>query len=514
MQHLKDIPALPARQAGVCLHLTSLPGEHGIGEIGRSARHFIDMLASMNVGVWQFLPTGPTGYGDSPYQGLSTFAGNELLIDTGDLVQLNLLPRDAVKRLYRLPRRAVDYGRLIPLKHALLATATAAFESIAAATMRSNFEDFLEQNDAAWLHDYAMFRVLKNMHDGKPWPQWERSYARRQPAALKKLENDARAEMRSWKVRQFFFARQWQELRKYASMRGVRLFGDMPMYIALDSADAWSHPEILRINRAGKMKYIAGVPPDYFSRSGQLWGNPVYDWDRQAADGYSWWRARLRHALAQFDLVRIDHFRGFESYWAVPASARTARRGRWQRGPREALFDALRKSIPCPPIVAEDLGILTPEVEALRKRYDFPGMRVLQFEVTRKDFDLGDIPENCVCYTGTHDNDTTRGWFEAGCGVRRGKTKIRNTKQAVLGITGGTARTVAIDLVALAFRSRAKLAIAPMQDVLGLGTKARLNTPGTSKDNWRWRLSAHQLTTKVRATVQELARATGRAAGG
>ncbi len=504
---------MPARRAGVCLHLTSLPGEHGIGEIGQGARQFIDVLASMHVGVWQFLPTGPTGYGDSPYQGLSTFAGNELLIDTADLVQQNLLPRDAVKRLYRLPRRAVDYGRLMPLKHTLLATATAAFETAAAAPMKAELDDFMAQHDATWLHDYAMFRVLKNMHDGKPWPQWERPFARRHPAALKKLENAAQTEIRSWKICQYLFARQWQALRNHAVMRGVRLFGDVPMYIALDSADAWSHPEILRITRAGKLQYVAGVPPDYFSRSGQLWGNPVYDWGRQAADGYSWWLARLRHAIAQFDLVRIDHFRGFESYWAIPASAKTARRGRWRRGPREALFDALCETDPDPPIVAEDLGLLTPAVTALRERYQFPGMRVLQFELTRKNFDLGDIPQNCVCYTGTHDNDTTRGWFESGCGVRRGKLKIRDTKKAVLGFTGGTARTVAIDLVSLAFRSQARLAIAPMQDILNLGTKARLNTPGTSKANWRWRLSARQLTAKVRDTVRELARATGRAAG-
>ena len=510
MQYASEPPALPARQAGVCLHLTSLPGEQGIGEIGDGAVQFVDWLASAKIAVWQFLPAGPTAYRDSPYQALSAFAGNEMLIDLGDLVSLNLLSPEAVKPLQRLPKRSVDYGRLTPLKHALLQAAAAAFETGADAALKAEFDDFVARSDKAWLHDYALYRVLKEMHGGKAWPEWERPFMSRQPVAMQKLENDARADIRSWKVCQFLFARQWKTLRRHAFKKGVRLFGDVPMYIALDSADAWANPGILLISRSGRPQYVAGVPPDYFSRGGQLWGNPVYDWDRQSADGFGWWIARLQHALSQFDLVRIDHFRGFQSYWAVPASAKTARSGRWRAGPREAFFDALSRAIPRAPIVAEDLGMLTPDVEALRKRYQFPGMKVLQFEVTRKDFTIEDIPELCVCYSGTHDNDTTRGWFEAGCGVRHGKRKIRDTRKSVLRITGGTAKTIAIDLVMLAFASSARLAVAPMQDLLNLGTKARLNTPGKSGNNWRWRLAAAQLTAKVRDTVLELAEASDR----
>lgn len=513
MLHANEPPALPARQAGVCLHLTSLPGEYGIGGIGDGAAQFIEWLASVKIAVWQFLPAGPTAYRDSPYQGLSAFAGNEMLIDVGDLVSLKLLSPKSVKPLRRLPKRSVDYGRLTPLKHALLLAAAAAFETGASAALKVEFDDFMAQNDKAWLHDYALYRVLKGMHGGKAWPKWDRAFVSRQPAAMKKLENDADADIRSWKVCQFLFARQWKTLRKLASEKDVRLFGDVPMYIALDSADAWANPDILLLSRSGQPAYVAGVPPDYFSRGGQLWGNPVYDWERQAADGFRWWIARLQHALSQFDLVRIDHFRGLQSYWAVPAAARTARNGRWRAGPREAFFDALHRAIPEAPIIAEDLGMLTPEVEALRKRYHLPGMKVLQFDVTRKDFTADDIPELCVCYSGTHDNDTTRGWFEGGCGVRRGKRMIRDTRKSILRITGGSAKTIAIDLVRLAFRSRARLAVAPMQDLLNLGTKARLNTPGKSGNNWRWRLSAAQLTARVRDTVLELVETSDRTPG-
>ncbi|MDX1403846.1 MAG: 4-alpha-glucanotransferase [Woeseiaceae bacterium] len=510
MQHSRDVSALPGRKAGVCMHLTSLPGDHGIGEIGESALRFVDLLASMNMSVWQFLPTGPTGYADSPYQEFSTYAGNELLIDCNDLIGRGFLSPDAVTPLKRLPLRSVAFGKLTPIKHAFLRRATAAFETRADAVSKAEFDEFVEENDETWLHHYALFRTLKDRHDGKPWPEWQQDFVRRRRAAISRLENSARSEIRYWKICQFFFARQWKTLRRHASDNRVRLFGDMPMYIALDSADAWTNPEILCIDRAGKARYVAGVPPDYFSRSGQLWGNPVYDWSRQAEDGFAWWIARLRHAVSRFDIVRIDHFRGFDSYWAVPARSRSAKRGRWRTGPRHAVLDAFYDAMPGAPIVAEDLGMVTPQVEALRKHYGIPGMKVLQFEVTEKDFDIGDIPEHCVCYTGTHDNDTTRGWFDAGCGARDRKQEIRNAKKRVLAATGGTARTIAIDLVRLAFQSKARLAVVPMQDLLGLGTWARLNTPGRRDNNWRWRVSAKQLTTKLRDIVSKLAETTER----
>jgi 4-alpha-glucanotransferase len=505
MQRSSKISALPpGRQAGVCLHLTSLPGAYGIGDIGQSALQFVDSLASMNLGIWQFLPTGPTAYGDSPYQPLSVFAGNDLLIDVESLIHMGLLKPDDPAPLRKLPRHLVDYGKVIPLKAGLLAYAIDRFASHADSALKSGFDQFLDENESVWLHDYALFRVLKSRHGNDPWPKWDRPFAQRQSAAIKKLENDARAQITAVKMLQFLFRHQWKALHAYASEKGVRLFGDMPIYLALDSADAWAHPENLRIDRRGRPKYVAGVPPDYFSKNGQLWGNPLHDWDYQASNGFSWWVARMRHSLSRVDLVRLDHFRGFESFWSVPVRAKTARKGQWEPGPGAALFDALHQALGDLPIVAEDLGAITQKVDALRERYKIPGMKVLQFEVMKVDFDIADIDENCVCYTGTHDNDTTLGWFGHGLARSRGKKAIAKAQKTVLELTGGRPETIHHDLIRLACASKARVAIAPMQDFLGLGSEARLNTPGTAGNNWRWRLLPEQLTPDFRDSVRRL----------
>jgi 4-alpha-glucanotransferase len=498
------------RQAGVCMHITSLPGSYGIGEIGSSARSFIDTLHAMRISVWQFLPLGPTAYGDSPYQPLSTFAGNEMLIDIGEFVARGLLQESEVVELTTLPENSVDYGALIPLKSKLLRLAARRFLENPPDDLRLAYEAFGEENNEAWLHCYALFRILKARHGERPWHEWEPQYARRDPGALRSLERTESDLIELIKVAQFFFHYQWQQLRDYAHDQGVTLFGDMPIYIALDSADAWATPEILRVDENGHPSHVAGVPPDYFSEDGQLWGNPLYDWDYHARHGYRWWIERLRATTKLVDIVRIDHFRGFEAYWAVPAGAATAREGTWEPGPNGAIFKALQEEFGTLPIVAEDLGVITPDVERLRDDYAMPGMHVLQFDVVDPDFRYEDMRRNSVCYTGTHDNDTTVGWFHGSPSDIRPADEIRRTQEAALELTGGTGETIHMDLVRAAFESNARLAIAPMQDFLGLGSEARINTPGTSANNWRWRVLDTQLTPELCDNIAEMVCASGR----
>ena len=479
------------------LHLTSLPGAYGIGEIGAAARGFVDTMRAMELSVWQFLPLGPTAYGDSPYQPLSTFAGNEMLVDIADLVDLGLLADDEVSELTTLPERYADYGNLIPIKNRLLELAASRFDEIVGEDIRSDFKGFLERNDDDWLHDYAVFRILKSKHGERPWPEWQPEFVHRDAAALAQLEATEADRIRAIKIIQYLFFRQWWALRDYAHANDVILFGDMPIYIALDSADAWANRDFLRIDEEGRPDHVAGVPPDYFSEDGQLWGNPLYDWDQHAADGYQWWVDRLRASAELADLVRIDHFRGFESYWSVPATSDTARQGAWEPGPGDAIFDAMKEALGSLPIVAEDLGVITPEVEGLRDRHGIPGMIVLQFDIADHEFKLHDVDENSVCYTGTHDNDTTLGWFRGSPDDIRSDEEIKETQRAALARTGGSAETIHTDLVKLAFSSNSRIAIAPLQDYLGLGSEARINTPGTPGGNWRWRVLDFQLSREV-----------------
>lgn len=498
-----------SRTAGVCLHITSLPGRYGIGQIGGEARRFVDAMQRMQLGVWQFLPTGPTAYGDSPYQPLSTFAGNEMLIDVTMLAELGLLRDTEISVLESLPTDLVDYGALIPAKNRLLQIAAGRFATVADSTLKADYDDFVEYNDAQWLHDYALFRIIKSRHDERPWPQWEPHFIYRETKAMQQLETLVAGEIELLKVIQFLFNYQWRQFREYANANGIKLFGDMPIYLALDSADAWANPEILQIDRDGSPDHVAGVPPDYFSENGQLWGNPLYAWDVHAANGYSWWVERLQAMADLVDIVRVDHFRGFEAYWSVHAEAETAREGAWIPGPGDAIFDALQNELGHMPIVAEDLGVITPGVEALRDRHHIPGMAVLQFDVIDEEEPL-DVAENCVCYTGTHDNDTTRGWFQGSPGDIRSPEQIAAAQQAVLKLTGGTPATIHTDLIRAAFSTDARLAIAPMQDFLGLGSEARLNTPGTAGENWRWRLQAEQMNDALTEHVASLVRESGR----
>ena len=464
----------------------------------------------MQLSVWQFLPLGPTAYGDSPYQPLSSFAGNEMLIDIGDLVEIGLLDNDEAQQLASLPSDFVDYGRLIPIKSQLLRVAADRFEAHATSDLKTKRDDFVAAHDQRWLHDYARYRVLKAQHDERPWPEWEPPFADRSPNALSEFEGRANKDVSAVKILQFLFFEQWQRLRDYANERGVSLFGDMPIYVALDSADAWAERELLLIDDNGMPSLVAGVPPDYFSEHGQLWGNPIYDWQRHAETGYRWWTDRLRAAASMADIVRIDHFRGFEAYWAVPAESDVASSGSWQPGPRYDLFDTLKENLGELPIVAEDLGVITPEVDALRDRYDFPGMVVLQFAIMDDGFSLDAVPANRVCYTGTHDNDTTLGWFRGSPDDMRSPDEIANAQRIALAITGGTPESISSDMIAAAFSTQARLAIAPLQDYLGLGSEARINVPGTSADNWRWRVTGDQLNVEIRQKVAGMVEAAGR----
>ena len=499
-----------SKKAGVGIHFTSLSGPYGIGDIGDSALAFVDTLVSMGISFWQFLPLGPTAYGDSPYQPLSAFAGNEMLIGIEPLIRLGLLNTGEAKVLTGLSTESVDYGQLIPKKHALLARAAERFSASASPELKSAYEAFLALHDNHWLSDYAIYRILKTQYDERPWPEWDRSFVHRDCDAMRQIQESHHGDIEQIKIIQFLFDQQWQSLRRYAHEKGVLLFGDMPIYIALDSADAWAHPEILLIDQDGRPSHVAGVPPDYFSEDGQLWGNPLYDWKYHESNGYQWWIERLQHTASQLDLVRIDHFRGFESFWAVQFGAQSAREGEWLPGPADGLFDAMKAALGKLPIVAEDLGVITPQVDNMRHRHNIPGMKVLQFEVGNYDFNLADVGRNCVCYTGTHDNDTTLGWFNGGNEDSRTEQEIIENRKNAIKATAGSEETIHLDMIRLAFNSQARLAIVPMQDLLGLGSDARLNTPGTTSNNWRWRVKAEQLSPEFSKFVANLTKETAR----
>jgi 4-alpha-glucanotransferase len=498
------------RRAGVGMHFTSLPGPHGCGDIADAAISFIDLLERLGARVWQFLPTGPTTAGYSPYQPMSVFAGNPLLIGLDPLVRLGLLKSSEATALTRLPQAYVDYDRVMPIRNALLSEAWLRFRSRRFAELQMGYEAFLHRHDSAWLHDYALFRTLKTLHGEQDWLRWERRYRQRQPTALSAVAARHHETIGRIKFIQFLFEEQCRELKRYAQEKDILLFGDMPIYVALDSADAWAQPELLQLDAGGRPSHVAGVPPDYFSADGQLWNNPLYDWDYHRQTGFQWWIERLGHASRQMSLVRMDHFRGFESYWSVPAGSETARSGNWEPGPGDALFDSLSHALGDLPIVAEDLGVITPQVTALRFRFGIPGMRVLQFEVGDPGFDPASIERNSVCYTGTHDNDTTVGWFSSKHNDTRTPEEAARIRDNVLRLTGGSAASVHLDLIRLAFASDAELAVAPMQDYLGLGSESRLNTPGTTRNNWRWRLLPGSLQPDLVDRIAEMTREASR----
>ncbi|MFO7653646.1 MAG: 4-alpha-glucanotransferase [Candidatus Krumholzibacteriia bacterium] len=489
------------RSSGVLLHPTSLPGPYGIGDIGGTARRFVDWLVDAGQSVWQMLPLGPTGYGDSPYQAMSAFAGNPLLIAPDDLLESGWLDSGDLEGAHDLPADRVDFPAVIPFKDRVLRRAWQRFQERASAEAWGEFGSWCARQ-AGWLDDYAVFRALQR-HLQAPWTQWDEPLRLRRDDALRAAVQEQEAEIAEQRFRQWLFFEQWQRLRAYANARGVRLFGDMPIFVALESADVWVNRDQFRMDDRGEPEAVAGVPPDYFSETGQLWGNPLYAWERMAAEGYRWWGERMSASLELFDLVRIDHFRGFEAYWEVPAGAETAVAGRWVPGPGRALFDALEERCGRVPIVAEDLGLITPAVEALREEIGAPGMKVLQFA-------WGDptnpyLPHshqrNMVVYPGTHDNPTTNEWWHGELD-EAARDFLRDYLGGVAG--GGDGHEPSWLLIRLGMMSVAHTFVATLQDVLGLGPEGRMNTPGSDSGNWSWRASGDMFNHPARERLAHL----------
>ena len=494
-----------ARSSGILLHPTSLPGPFGIGDLGPETLRFLDFLAGARQSLWQILPLGPTGYGDSPYSCFSAFAGNPLLLSPEGLEESGDLPPRALQQVPAFPEDRVDYGRVIGWKRELLGRSFEHFRRHASGGRRAEFEEFCRAN-GGWLEDFALFMALKDAHGGLPWNRWERPLVVREPEALRAARAQLCDAIAFHEYAQYQFARQWAAVRRAAHARGIRIVGDMPIFVALDSAEVWAHPEIFYLDSERRPTLVAGVPPDYFSETGQLWGNPLYRWDVLAASGYDWWIERFRAILALVDIVRIDHFRGFEGYWEVPATEKTAIRGRWVRGPGIALFRSVAAALGEVSVIAEDLGVITPDVVALREACGFPGMKVLQFafsEGASHPYLPHNYEQNCVVYTGTHDNDTAAGWFASASAAERRALARYLGREASL-------ETVPWDLARLAFASVGKAAILPLQDVLGLGSEARMNAPSTASGNWGWRFRRSQLVEAHRDRLAELAETYGR----
>jgi 4-alpha-glucanotransferase len=503
------------RSSGILLHPTSLPGGSGIGSLGAEAHRFAAWLADAGQSLWQVLPLGPTGYGDSPYQCFSAFGGNPLLVDLDALAAEGLLSAAEARGPAGDDAR-VDYGAVIGFKLPALARAAHAFREKARPPERLAFAAFCQAN-AAWLDDLAHFLALKAAHGGKAWVEWEPALAARHPEAMLRSRQELAREVEDRQVAQFLFFRQWAALHAHCRALGVRVMGDVPIFVAHDSADVWAHPELFKLGADGRPLVQAGVPPDYFSATGQLWGNPIYRWDAMAWDGYAWWTARFRSAFALFDLVRLDHFRGFEAHWEVPGGDETAENGAWVDGPGRALFDTLSRALGPLPIVAENLGVITPEVEALRERYRFPGMAVLQFAFSGDPLTNTFLPHHytrdLVVYTGTHDNDTTVGWWTAGVGdSTRTAEEVRAERDFAARYLASDGREIHWDLVRAALGSVADTAIVPLQDVLGLGAEARMNVPSREHGNWCWRFRDGDLTDARRDRLRGLAETYGRVA--
>src|SRR5262249_32523333 len=486
------------RASGILLHPTSLPGRFGIGDLGPAAYRFADFLIESGQSLWQVLPLGPTGYGDSPYACYSAFAGNTLLVNPERLFADGWLSQSELEQVQSVPDAGVDFGRAHEIKDQLLALAFARYQRTTDTEFRREFETFAEQN-ASWLTDYALFRALKTEHDGKPWHEWEPTLVRREAAAILAAKAKLHGQIEAHKFAQFLFFRQWFELKAYCNQRGISLIGDVPIFVAQDSADVWTNPEQFKLDGDGLPTVVAGVPPDYFSATGQYWGNPLYNWDRMLADGFKWWIERVRATLRIVDIARIDHFRGFAACWEIPGGDTTAERGRWVEVPGRELFAAIGKALGDLPIIAEDLGVITPDVEKLRDGFGFPGMRILQFAFSSdtKNIDLPhNYHQNVVVYTGTHDNDTTLGWFNsvAGAGSTRSTEQITAERNFCLKYLHTDGTEIQWTFIRAVLQSVANTAIIPLQDVLGFGTEARMNLPNSTQGNWTWRFREDALT--------------------
>lgn len=480
-------PPLTGRASGVLLHPTMLPGPGGIGSLGSAAHALPDLLHQCGFSYWQVCPLGPTGFGDSPYQCFSAFAGNPYLIDLAPLVRSCLLHAEEIEALYHLPERRVDYGAQYTLRREILSIAAERFseepESLAEAY--GDLEEFRKEH-AAWLEPYAAFQALKTLEGGKSWLQWSPAHRDYKQFLRQKPSAEFRELACEQVFLQYVFFGQWKRLRRRANEAGIRIVGDLPIFVSLDSADVWSRPELFELGKDLRPLRVAGVPPDYFSATGQLWGNPLYAWQTMQEDDFSWWMDRLRLNFDLYDVIRLDHFRGFESYYAIPGGARDAMKGEWVKAPGKAFFEAVRRHFPDGKMILEDLGEITPEVEALKDFTGFPGTAVLQFafDAPENPYLPHNLSANTVCYPGTHDNNTSVGWYDEV------DEKTRDFLRRYLRVSG---QEVGWDLIRACLSSVASLAILPVQDILGLGTEARFNLPGHPDGNWSWRLAPGHL---------------------
>ncbi|MEZ4677375.1 MAG: 4-alpha-glucanotransferase [Caldilineaceae bacterium] len=475
------------RKSGILLHPTSLPGRYGIGSLNKVAYAWVDFLTQARQSLWQVLPLGPTGYGDSPYQSFSSFAGNPYLISLETLVDEGLLDQVLLDQAPHLPADHVDFGAIYHWKLPLLRTIAATFSQRATSAQQADFQQFC-QEEADWLDDFALFMALKDAHDGKPWNQWAMPLRSRRPAALQEATATHAAAIHAHKFNQWLFYRHWQWLKGYANAREIQIIGDIPIFVAMDSADAWTNPAEFFLDDEFQPTVVAGVPPDYFSATGQLWGNPLYRWEKMKSSGYQWWLRRIRAALRLYDVVRIDHFRGFAAYWEVPADEATAINGQWVTGPGHDFFEVVARELGELPIIAEDLGEITPDVVALRDDFGLPGMKILQFAFSTDASDKflpHNYTRNFVVYTGTHDNDTTVGWYQHSATEHERDHFRRYLK------TDG--HEPAWSMLDVAWRSVAEMALVPLQDLLSLDTQARMNLPGRAAGNWGWRFTESQL---------------------
>jgi 4-alpha-glucanotransferase len=498
------------RCSGVLLHFTSLPGRFGIGDFGPSAYEFADFLSAAGQKLWQVLPLNPTGYGDSPYQCFSAFAGNPMLLSLERLRDQGFLQELDFAQAPEFPADYVDYGPVIEYKMPLLRRAAHSFFTGASTADRAAFDRFCS-SAGSWLEDYALFMACKDAHNKIMWPLWEPQIRSRDAIAIREWSNKLASEVQAYKFWQFEFFRQWEHLKTYCAELGIRLMGDVPIYVAHDSSDVWAHPELFHLDDQGRPTVVSGVPPDYFSATGQLWGNPIYRWNLLAADGYKWWIERFRSSLAMFDMVRLDHFRGFESYWEVPGNETTAINGRWVKGPGEHLFLALQGAFGELPIVAENLGVITPPVENLRQQFRLPGMSLLQFafgnDPQGPSFRPHNYTRDLAAYTGGHDNDTTVGWWTSSGASDSTRSledvrKEHDSARAYLNFEDDS--EIHWIMIRAVQASVADVAIVPLQDVLGLGSEARMNLPGKVSGNWKWRYRPGALHSELSERLKSL----------
>lgn len=495
------------RCSGILLHPTSLPGPYGIGDFGEEAYRFADFLADSGQHLWQLLPLAPTGFGDSPYQCFSAFAGNPLLISPDKLVEHGLLEEKDLQPIPRFSQDKVNFGKVIEYKKKLLLQAYENFKTTTDTALRADFLAFCHKT-ADWLENYALFRVLKEEHNGSPWNQWGKALALRDKSTIEEARERHLDEIEAEKFLQYLFFKQWAALREYCHSLKISIIGDTPIFVAYDSADVWEHPNLFKLNQDGEPLVVAGVPPDYFSATGQLWGNPLYDWEAMSKDGYKWWVNRFKAMLDVVDIVRIDHFRGFAACWEIPAGDKTAQRGRWVEVPGREFFSKLKEDLGDVPIIVEDLGVITPDVEALRDDFAFPGMRVLQMAFGSDSCNI-DLPHNhvrnAVVYSGTHDNDTAVGWFNSkeGAGSTRDASQILLERQRCMRYFKSNGKEIHWDFIEAAASSVCDIAIVPLQDVLGLGSKSRMNLPASNEGNWSWRFKSDSLNSEIASRLKD-----------